>query len=346
MEERKSHQRKLVFQDPMVQSLLHRHLHLPKNRDCQGNTLYHMLVKNDCFDAITHMLHMGKFNLHATNKNLETPLHVACQGGINLLGHARQLIDARADIRARTFEKNTALHFACSMDLTCLARYLIEETKMDIHAQNIRGETPLHCAVKRNCLFMVRFLVQDAKVNPRLTNTRKQSPLELACLLGYCRMVKLFIDDLQVPCSTRLMERLFLQSAKNNYESLVQYFLEEKKVDKNTQDPRTGACALGFAIENENFTLVQYLVNQTQVDVDIRDRLGRTCLFFVRQTYIEIFEFLITEGKANINVKDNTGETIFMRAVRQKHNAFVSFLLKQPSLQLQDGESSIVQSSS
>lgn len=112
-------------------------------------------------------------------------------------------------------------------------------------------------------------------------------------------------------------------------------------MNKNVQEARNGFCALAFAIQSGDIALIEYLVTQAEVDVECRDRLGRTCLLLVGRVRLDISEFLIIEGKANINAKDNKGETILMRALRQKQDALITLLLKQPSLEIPEGHPEI-----
>jgi hypothetical protein len=116
----------------------------------------------------------------------DTALHVAAAG--YLVGFARQLVEAGADVRARNRRGAEPIHAAvtgspgsATWDPTgqrAMIVYLIG-AGADPDAPAVGGVTPLHRAVRNRCSAAVRALL-DAGADPSITNDKGSTALSLA----------------------------------------------------------------------------------------------------------------------------------------------------------------------
>ena len=82
-----------------------------------------------------------------------------------------------------------------------------------------------------------------------------------------------------------------------------------------------------LASYRKNLEVVRFLT-ENKGDINARDALGRTPLFFsLGDEFLELLESMIKIG-ANINVKDYEGNTLLHKAVNQNKLKTVSFLIK------------------
>ena len=146
-------------------------------------------------------------------------MHYACHHGavqsILALLRPRCTLAKVADVHARTFMGETALHFASANNFSHIVRILLE-AGADIHAQSSNGQTPLHFAASAGATASMRALLDmgaciDSGEIDFLT------PLHLASLHGRCEcscLVPCFSSQVFY-CSANLRQTLLV--CKTNY---------------------------------------------------------------------------------------------------------------------------------
>lgn len=99
----------------------------------------------------------------------------------------------------------------------------------------------------------------------------------------------------------------------DDLEAMRQVLLE--KPDVNVRDERTGSTALEQAVHNSNREMIQLLL-WARADVNLKDSSGQTVLMMMgEQSTSEIVWDLLNAG-AKINARDNDGETALMAAAQ------------------------------
>lgn len=108
----------------------------------------------------------------------ETPLHLAAFGG--QIDEVRRLLEAGADVNARTQFQGTPLHWALAGDQVNpdILSVLVEHGA-DVNAQNNMGNTPLHFASFTGNVPAAQRLL-DLGADPTLTDSMNQTPIHRA----------------------------------------------------------------------------------------------------------------------------------------------------------------------
>ena len=110
--------------------------------------------------------------------------------------------------------------------------------------------------------------------------------------------------------------KLFLRNNGNDADFIV-----------NNKNPLTHAAAIN------NFEIVKYLLNETEIDIDTADGLGNTALILASEKgLLEVVNFLINKG-ANVNYQNKQGVTPAMKAA-EGNNFFVVKLLLEKNVDL------------
>ena len=100
-------------------------------------------------------------------------------GGIQIL---KLLLASAADVHAKLWNQNTALHAACAFGKTQAVALLIE-AKAGLNTRNLHECTPLHFAASKARKRTVRWLV-NAKCDVRARDMRGHTPLAVAAAAG------------------------------------------------------------------------------------------------------------------------------------------------------------------
>lgn len=108
----------------------------------------------------------------------ETPLHIAAFGG--QIDEVRRLLEAGADVNARTRSQGTPLHWALAGDQVNpdILSVLVEHGA-DVNAQNNMGNTPLHFASFTGNVPAAQRLL-DLGADLALTDIMNQTPIDRA----------------------------------------------------------------------------------------------------------------------------------------------------------------------
>lgn len=121
---------------------------------------------------------------------LTTPLQVAAHCGQGEA--ARMLLDAGADVNARSDHGLTALHEAASNGHVETARMLLG-AGAEVDAAEETQSTPLHLAAERGDEAMARLLL-DAQADPNARNFSGGTPLHVAMFFGNVRVAEMLVD--------------------------------------------------------------------------------------------------------------------------------------------------------
>lgn len=125
------------------------------------------------------------------------------------------------------------------------------------------------------------------------------TPLHNACLVGDIKLVKYLISQ-----GAKIKDSMIMDT--KNHEILK--LLIDGGADVNALKGKDKMSALHEACGYRNLTKVKFLVEHG-ADLKVKDRLGRTPLFYaVRMGQKELVDYLIEKG-ADFTVKDNNGDS-------------------------------------
>lgn len=173
------------------------------------------------------------------------------------------------------------LHFAAYYGHLNVVKYLIEETHADINIKDDSGRTPMHLAALNGQLYIVKYLIEkEADLNS--IDDFQQTPLIYAASYGALNIVKYLIEDVS-------------ENITNIDESEI----------------------LHSAARGDNLDVVQYLIKKG-ANVNKKNYIGETPLFIAtRYGHINVVKYLIEEANADLNIKNEYGETSLKKARSQ-----------------------------
>ncbi|WCR53691.1 MAG: Phosphocholine transferase AnkX [Wolbachia endosymbiont of Ctenocephalides orientis wCori] len=192
-----------------------------------------------------------------------------------------------ADVNATDSQGKTPLQFARSVEMADL----LVNSGAVVDAKDRGGFTPLHWAARNELLEVAEFLIgKGADVNAEVGNGTGDHLLHFAARKGLLAVIELLI--------------------KHNADINVQ--------DKQEKTP------LHLAMQNDKKDIVEILLNHDKINVIIKDKDGLTPLRWAKDVGIVVS--LIEKG-ANVNAKDNDGNTLLHLAAKDGHTAVVELLI-------------------
>jgi ankyrin repeat protein len=87
--------------------------------------------------------------------------------------------------------------------------------------------------------------------------------------------------------------------------------------------------ALFAATKECNIDIIRYLVEQRNVDVNIKDEKGQTPLHFATESCnISIIKYFVEQGRADVNIKSNTNQTPLQIAINRDSIDIIKYLVE------------------
>eukprot|EP01041_Mallomonas_annulata_P006165 gene6165-12494_t len=156
---------------------------------------------------------------------------------------------------------------------------ILQYSQTGLDATSNDGYTPLHYAIQSGSYELVRLFLNIAPYAVTSTSSSGSTPLMIACKSG-----KL---------------------------DIVQYLLTEMLVDVNVRDVN-GICSLSFAAMEGHLPVIKYLLSSTYennaLNVNIQCNYGYTCLHFAcaRNDY-DIVQYLLEYTNIDVNLRESNG---------------------------------------
>jgi ankyrin repeat protein len=189
-----------------------------------------------------------------------------------------------------------------------------------------------HCDSTRQIELKGQVILYDAKL------VKDATALYCACYRGHFTVAKTLIElgQANVKQSTRDYPYypLFIHATITNRQDIVHFLLENKYADVNEtkSNDYDESTALIWAAFRGYTSLVKYLIeNGADVDYSSRSKTLRGSTAVMCATlygHVDALRLLYNAG-ANTNIKDDTGDSLLMTAVKYQHYSIVSFLLEQ-----------------
>lgn len=256
----------------------------------------------------------------------ETALLVSARHGN--LGMVRTLLDAGADIDARSKYNDTGLTAATAFCHADVALFLIERGA-DVNAKNSSyGSTPLILATECNDADVVRALIKG-KANVNDINKQGATALTAAAVKGRVQIAEtLLAAGADINRSGTKVESPLFEAAQQGGDAMVKLLLD-KGAEVNYRSIRNDWTPLMIAVA-EKHESTSVLLIKAGADVNLPNEKGRTALMFAAiYGSVPITDLLLRNG-ANPNVvpSDNEGKTALMAAASKGYKEVVELLLK------------------
>ena len=260
--------------------------------------------------------------------NKRSPLHWACAHGN--LDQVKIISKLGADIGIIDVEGKTALHFAATSSssqpgklLSALVNMKTRGSSSVLCWQDYDGRQPLHLAVTSANPDMVAAIIKQPSCMINALDQRDRTPLHYAAIQGQEDIARLLLEA--GAKSDTLDEagasagHLAVQSGD---EKTVSVFIEKNQCQQLDSQKRT---PLMWAVALERVAIVKMLV---RCDPDTRDKMGYSALHIAVSNNVPSCIQPILGLGADINIRNDEGETPVMLASMMGHEVILASLLK------------------
>ncbi|CAF3943262.1 unnamed protein product [Adineta steineri] len=289
-------------------------------------------------------------------KTLESPLHLACQWGLERV--VSTLIEHHADINKKDSEGNTPLHVAIINQHINIINLLIRAPNLDLSIRNKQNQTSfacsivsknneaanlilkrepnaaeqidnkgrnfLHIAVQNGDIESVLFLLTvHVNVNNRVQDTNQLTPLHLCVQTGneiILRNLLLAGANINNVTANR---RSALHIASENNRGFICSILIENHIQANLLDSNQNT-ALHLAVQHGHSDVVRRLLSESDIDVFTLNNKGMNCLHVLAHYSMEnahlIFATLLEfYPKFPLDIQDGQGNSALLSAYKNGH---------------------------
>jgi ankyrin repeat protein len=258
-------------------------------------------------------------DIHKADKDGNTPLHLACKYGLDLI--VRKLIEKRALVEVENNEKESPFFVGLKhARLSVQAYSVLLNNGCDIHKRDKAGNTALHLACERDGLEVVVAKLLEKGANCNEVNEVGNTPLHVASFFGLEKTItKLLENGALVDVENKANETPLLYCIKYKSFSTIEQqvallaLIEKSDVQKADMDGNTAlhlACGKkGFEkgfIAKVTAKLLEKGADINAVNRDLETPLHRACKFDEES---ELCLELIEKG-AKIDARDRDANTV------------------------------------
>ncbi|XP_048238695.1 ankyrin repeat domain-containing protein 17-like [Haliotis rufescens] len=274
----------------------------------KDENILHLACYGGNVDIVKYVLHRTTVDINSKDGDGLTPAMIAAYKGHRDLFYF--LVREGADLTQENEDYVNVLHLACTSKQTEIATYLITKTTVDIDGGRKGSRTPVMLAALQGLEEVFHLLVSKGADLTSVT-ARQENILHQACDGLNVEIVKYIltqniVDDINSRAwhgKTPLMNAALIQN-KEAFDLLVKKGANLILVDNNDNN------ILHYASEGGNVDIVVYILAQNIVDINSREKNGRTAVMKAAlKGKRNVFHFLVTKG-ANLSFVDTDGNTI------------------------------------
>lgn len=279
----------------------------------------------------------GKFGM--------TSLHWAAHNGNEVM--TRLLLNFGANANYNGGAQRSPLHEAVKNRHLAVAMLLLEASEANINQkEGLRWKTPLEIAVNNRDEAMVQFLLNnraDPNIgNPLYNAVYRGDEVIVDLLLNHGAYVNKRNDDSNTPLhfavsseQVNVVRLLLKNGARVLKKDRYGYTVKSKnsEIEQLLNDYKEAELSpLHEAAKNGSVDELNCLLSEPQVSIDSQNKSGKTALIFAAgRGHVEVVNMLISAG-ADVNIRDNKGNTALHRAVMKHHWDVAHILLMHPSI--------------
>ena len=309
------------------------------------------------YDSLALVKLVSNYNVNATTKNGDTPLHIViqqikqhCQENYKAIQVVEYLVNEKhCDLSVPDECGNLPLHIACQHNSLALVKLV---SNCSVNTANKNGNTPLHIALKEAGYKFFGYLVSEKHCDLTLPDENGCIPLHIACQKGlpvWC------LNDRTKDEDTPLHTARVTFMARIVMEPFIKVLVEANAssvniCDKDGNTPLHYVCGalqsqhtIGFqssllpsiCSDYKLFTLVECLVgDNTECDVSITNNKNESALHLACAAPtmpLKGIKLLLTDSRNKsylCNAKDNFGDTPLHIACRRTSPIFADYLVK------------------
>ena len=202
----------------------------------------------------------------------------------------------------------------------------------------LRGWTPLHSASYGGHIEILQLLIDQEGIDPNEGDDNSVSSLHMASYNGHLPVVQYLVDTCHVPLDQpdSSNNTALLYSAMGGHSDLVEFFI--KRNCNTSQINATGASLSLLACRSGQVALVAKLEELNLFSPESTDNNGSTILHYCcMKNNLELFKHLLTQYKLDIDMKNKYGRTPLHYASWYASSSVVEYIVS-----IQDNEALLV----
>ena len=300
-------------------------------------------------ETIKYFIKSKHYNLNEQDDEGNTVLHLAVQTNQSIKC-ILLLASTSCDPNKANSEGDTPLHIACQQGSVEIIDLLLSSEKLRSHTANVQGMTPLHI-VFQNKKLLIKLL--EKTCNPLYRKELQEivdqaekngigSLLHLACIYGSTAITELFLGssyctikavnepDMDGDTPLHIATRTTCQYVGPNVltcnsdhetplacrERNLKLLLSDERCDVDKQN-KTGDTALHIAIQEEQISIVKYLMQNIHCNPAIPNADGNTPLHLAcnkgawkaHGSILMMVKLLLSTGRVDPECVNNDGRT-------------------------------------
>ncbi|KAH0789970.1 ankyrin repeat protein [Histomonas meleagridis] len=231
-------------------------------------------------------------------------------------------------VYSKPFDFEKDLYTAISNYDLRSVQFHIERLGVDPDTRDLKGNTILHIACSSGDILLVEYLIEKAEANPKLVNVSGETPIVVAANSNHMKIVQYLSKKMNIKLPPQKFEpRIHKAAATGDLES-VKFLIEEFGVYKEAKSETTSETPLATAIRFGQLPVVQYLIEEQKVNKETTDSLGDTPLHVSCETNkLEIAKYLIEKLHVDHERKNFNGKIPLLYAWEYNSADIVLYLL-------------------
>ncbi|XP_021366299.1 ankyrin-3-like [Mizuhopecten yessoensis] len=282
-------------------------------------------VANRNFSQVQHLIETWPEQLHMKDqKGANALLHCCASGSIEIF---KYLVQNGLETATKSNQGETCLMIAAGKNNFSMVQHLVETYPGQLDEKDQQGlNAVLHCC-DSGSIEIFKYLVQNGM------DTATKSNLGRTCLMNAAynnnfSMVQHLVETYpsQLDEKNQKGANALLHCCASGSIEIFQY-LVQNGLDTATKSNQGITCLMNAA-GNNNFRMVQHLVETYPSQLDEKDQQGLNALLHCCDSgSIEIFKYLVQNGM-DTATKSNQGETCLMIAAGKNNFSMVQHLVE------------------
>ena len=298
-----------------------------------GNTCLHLACEWGSQKIMQYFIREG-LSINSLNKFEDTPLHLSIR-------HEREdifdyLLSQKVDINAKNILGDTPLHIAASdPNLLKYAEHLLSHADLKtINSPNIDGDTPIFCACRTRSVDMIRLFMHHPSCEILMVNKVKHETIaNIACR---AQLYDLLNDLLKAKYPQRLQnymgQTLLYQACRYDDVDMVKFLASSENSymvneDINLNDDVFKITPLQLACKRKNVLLFKCLLKIPGCDPDAKDKVGDTVLHICCKIDHEDMASICVD-MCSKTIRNDKGNTPLHEACYAKNYEMLEWLLR------------------
>jgi ankyrin repeat protein len=287
-------------------------------------------------EAVIKLLLEKGVDVESKDKYGRTPLLWAAINGYKVI--INLLLEKGAEIEARDSSfGRTPLLWAAKNGYKAVIKLLLEKGA-DVESKDNINYTPLLWATINGHEAIIKLLLEKGAKIEAKDSQYGRTPLLWAATNGYKVIINLLLEKgADIKSKDNIGQTPLLWAAKNGHEAIVKLLLE-KGANVEPKDKIIDWTPLSRAAQKGYEAIIVKLLLATEgIDVDLKDKYGRTPLLWAAANGHEaVVKLLLATEGIDVDLKDKYGRTPLSWAAANGHKAIIKLLLPKGNARTED----------